>query len=101
VFIHTLILTILMVLFIIVYKAHIRDPSGAVHTVKSWKLRLLEMSAPHPPQHVINKLLHEVVARTQPVNTDPSSYSPEYQAKGMILQFKIIIGVGYMYLTNL
>ena len=40
------------------------------------------MSAPHPPQHVINKLLHEVVARTQPVNVDPISYTPEYQAKG-------------------
>ncbi|XP_031564684.1 trafficking protein particle complex subunit 8-like [Actinia tenebrosa] len=62
-------------------EAHIRDPSGAVHTVKNWKLRLLEMSAPHPPHHVVNKLLHEVVARTQPVNTEPSSYSPEYQAK--------------------
>lgn len=65
------------------FAAHIRDPSGAVHTVKNWKLRLLEMAAPHPPHQVINKLLHEVVARTQPVNTDPSSYYPEEQAKGL------------------
>ncbi|XP_048577205.1 trafficking protein particle complex subunit 8 isoform X2 [Nematostella vectensis] len=62
-------------------EAHIKDPSGTTHTVKNWKLRLLEMSAPHPPQHVINKLLNEVVLRTQPLKSDSTCYTPEFQAK--------------------
>ena len=40
------------------------------------------MSATHPPQHVVNKLLSEVVSRTQPLNTDPSTLTPEAQARG-------------------
>lgn len=40
------------------------------------------MSATHPPQHVVNKLLSEVVSRTQPLNTDPSTLTPEAQMKG-------------------
>lgn len=62
-------------------EAHIRDPSGIIHPVKNWRIRLVEMSATHPPQHVVNKLLSEVVSRTQPLNTDPSSLTPDVQAK--------------------
>ncbi|KAK2556882.1 Trafficking protein particle complex subunit 8 [Acropora cervicornis] len=62
-------------------EAHIRDPSGVIHPVKNWRIRLVEMSATHPPQHVVNKLLSEVVSRTQPINTDPNSYTPEVQVK--------------------
>lgn len=62
-------------------EAHIRDPSGVVHSVKNWRIRLVEMSATHPPQHVVNKLLSEVVSRTQPLNTDPSTLTPEAQAR--------------------
>ena len=50
--------------------------------MKNWRIRLVEMSATHPPQHVVNKLLSEVVSRTQPLNTDPSSLTPDVQAKG-------------------
>lgn len=64
------------------FTAHIRDPSGVIHSVKNWRIRLVEMSATHPPQHVVNKLLSEVVSRTQPLNTDPSTLTPEAQARG-------------------
>ncbi|KAL9976241.1 hypothetical protein ACROYT_G013513 [Oculina patagonica] len=62
-------------------EAHIRDPSGIIHAVKNWRIRLVEMSATHPPQHVVNKLLSEVVSRTQPLNTDPSTMTPEAQER--------------------
>lgn len=62
--------------------AHARDPSGVIHAVRNWRIRLVEMSATHPPQHVVNKLLSEVVSRTQPLNTDPSTLTPESQMKG-------------------
>ena len=62
--------------------AHARDPSGVIHAVRNWRIRLVEMSATHPPQHVVNKLLSEVVSRTQPLNTDPSTLTPEAQMKG-------------------
>lgn len=63
-------------------EAHMRDPSGVIHPVKNWHIRLVEMSATHPPQHVVNKLLSEVVSRTQPLNNDPSSLTPDAQARG-------------------
>lgn len=62
-------------------EAHARDPSGVIHAVRNWRIRLVEMSATHPPQHVVNKLLSEVVSRTQPLNTDPSTLTPEAQMK--------------------
>ena len=63
--------------------AHIRDPLGVTHAVKNWKLRLLEMAAPNPPQQVINKLLSEVVSRTQPISCDSSTFPPESQLRGL------------------
>ena len=65
-----------------------RDPSGVIHPVKNWHIRLVEMSAIHPPQHVVNKLLSEVVSRTQPLNNDPSSLTPDAQARG---EFCVIV----------
>ena len=61
---------------------HIKDPAGVVHAIKNWKLRLMDMTAPHPPQHVVNRLLSEIVSRAQPMNTDPASLSPAAQLKG-------------------
>ena len=62
-----------------------------LHTVKNWKLRLVEMSAPHPPQHVVNRLLSEVVSRTQPLSNDPACLSPEAQLKGLYINYYLFI----------
>lgn len=70
--------------------AHARDPSGVIHAVRNWRIRLVEMSATHPPQHVVNKLLSEVVSRTQPLNTDPSTLTPEAQMKGKKMKNKLL-----------
>ena len=69
--------------------AHIRDPFGVTHPVKNWKLRLLEMAAPNPPQQVINKLLSEVVSRTQPLSSDSSAFTPEGQMRGLAQLLKL------------